>query len=189
MRIVLASGSPRRKELLEMLNVKNLEIIPAQEEEAQHPNMAPDELVKALSFAKAEEVSKSCHDAIVIGADTVVSCDGRILGKPKSEAEAFRMLRLLSGRRHSVFTGVTVFADGAFDCRSEQTYVTFLDLSDEDINRYIAIGECMDKAGAYGAQGYASVFVSKIEGDFFNVMGLPLCRLGQMLKKLGVNLI
>lgn len=189
MTIVLASGSPRRKELLEMLKVKNLEIIPAQGEEAAHPEMPPEELVKALSLAKAEEIAALRPDAIVIGADTVVSCDGRILGKPKTEAEAYQMLKLLSGRTHSVFTGVTVYQNGAFHCESEQTGVTFLDLSDDDINRYIATGECMDKAGAYGAQGYASVFVSKIEGDFFNVMGLPLCRLGQMLKKLGVKLI
>lgn len=189
MRIVLASGSPRRRELLEMLRVKNLEIIPARGEELTHPGLRPSELVMELSRAKASEVAQTERDAVVIGADTIVSFGGRILGKPKSEDGARDMLRLLSGNTHEVFTGVTVIKDGAAYTESERTLVTFLPLSEEDITAYIATGEPMDKAGAYGAQGYASLFVSRIEGDFFNVMGLPLCRLGAMLKKLGVSII
>ena len=191
MKIILASGSPRRKELLEMLHVKNLEIIPAAGEEAPHPELTPDELVKELSRCKAAEVAARCAgaDDVVIGADTIVVLDGAVLGKPKDTDDAKRMLRALSGRSHTVFTGITVIRGGETLCCAERTEVCFRALRDEEIDRYVATGEPMDKAGAYGAQGYASLFVERLDGDFFNVMGLPLCLLGIMLKELGVNLL
>ena len=191
MQIILASGSPRRRELMEMLCPENLRIIPAAGEERADPDLPPDELVKVLSRQKAEEVA-ALHAGpgdVVIGADTVVALDGKILGKPKDETQAGEMLRALSGRAHSVYTGVTVIRDGEERSHAEHTRVFFRPLSDGEIDRYIATGEPMDKAGAYGAQGWASLFVERLEGDFFNVMGLPLCALGKLLKQLGVNLL
>ena len=191
MQIILASGSPRRRELMEMLCPENLEIVPAVGEEAADPALPPDELVKALSRAKAAEVRSRCAapDDAVIGADTVVALDGAVLGKPRDKADARRMLRALSGRTHTVYTGVTVLRGAQSLSHAERTEVRFRALSDEEIERYIATGEPMDKAGAYGAQGYASLFVEHLDGDFFNVMGLPLCALGKLLKQLGVNLL
>jgi len=190
MRIILASGSPRRRELLEMLKVENLEIIPAKGEEKEHPELTPAELVCELSRCKAAEIAPAGEpDTVTIGADTIVVLDGEVLGKPRDEADALRMLRALSGRSHTVYTGVTVIRGETVLSRAERTEVHFRPLTGEEISRYIATGEPMDKAGAYGAQGYASLFVEGLEGDFFNVMGLPLCLLGTMLKELGVNLL
>jgi len=189
MRIILASGSPRRRELLEMLNVKDFEIIPAVGEEFMDPELCPEELVKKLSHDKAAEVAAQSGDALVIGADTVVAFDGAVLGKPKDKADARRMLSLLSGKTHTVFTGVTICCAGKAMTQVESTGVTFLPMSGEEIAAYVETGEPMDKAGAYGAQGIGGLFVSRIDGDFFNVMGLPISRLYLMLKKLGVNLI
>ncbi len=168
-----------------------LRIIPAVGEEVAAPGLPPDQLVRTLSRHKAEEVAAAYAgpEDVVIGADTVVALDGTILGKPKDAADARRMLRALSGRDHSVFTGVTVIRGGTVRCHAEHTLVRFRVLSDDEIDRYIATGEPMDKAGAYGAQGYASLFVERLEGDFFNVMGLPLCALGKLLKQVGVNLL
>lgn len=188
MELILASGSPRRRELLEMLGAR-FTVIPATGEEAVHPELTPAELVKALSRAKAEEVAASHPDAAVIGADTVVSVDGEVLGKPKDEADALRMLRLLSGRSHEVYTGVTVICRGRMQCAAERTEVRFRPLTAREMAAYIATGEPMDKAGGYGIQGYASLFAEGIEGDYFNVMGLPVCRLGSMLREIGVDLI
>jgi len=192
MKIVLASGSPRRKELMEMLNVPDLEIRPAVGEEKAHPELGPAELVRELSRCKAAEIAAlrpAGEDAVVIGADTVVVLDGAVLGKPKDAADAKRMLAALSGRSHTVFTGVTVIRGETVLSHAERTEVHFRPLSPEEIDRYIATGEPMDKAGAYGAQGYASLFVERLEGDFFNVMGLPLCATGNLLKQLGVDLL
>ena len=191
MQIILASGSPRRRELMEMLCPEGLRIIPAVGEEQADPALPPDELVKVLSRRKAEEVAaaNAAEDDVVIGADTVVALDGQILGKPRDAADARRMLHALSGRTHSVFSGVTVIRGCRTLSHAERTEVFFRPLSDDEIDRYIATGEPMDKAGAYGAQGWASLFVERLEGDFFNVMGLPLCALGQLLKQLGVNLL
>ena len=190
MKIILASGSPRRKELMEMFHPRQLLIIPAKGKELAHPELKPDELVMELSRCKAAEVASqhAGDDDVVIGADTVVVLDGAVLGKPQDEADAKQMLQALSGRVHTVFTGLTVIRGGRILQHAEQTLVHFRPLSDEEIDRYIATGEPMDKAGAYGAQGYASLFVEKLEGDFFNVMGLPLCALGNLLKQLGVDL-
>ena len=191
MKLILASGSPRRRELMEMLCPKDLEIVPAVGEEAADPALPPDELVKALSRAKAAEVAARCAgpDDVVIGADTVVALDGAVLGKPRDRDDAKRMLRALSGRTHTVFTGVTVRRDDRIIRHAERTEVRFRPLSDDEIDRYIATGEPLDKAGAYGAQGYASLFVEHLDGDFFNVMGLPLCALGKLLNELGVSLL
>ena len=189
MRLILASGSPRRKELLEMLQLRDLRILSAKGEELPHPELAPDALVRELSRAKCAEVAADHPDALVIAADTIVWMDGLVLGKPHSTEEAFSMLSRLSGRSHSVFTGVCIMAGDTVLCEAEETKVSFRELSPEEIRSYIATGEPMDKAGAYGAQGLASLFVSRIEGDFFNVMGLPVCRLGTMLKKVGVELL
>ena len=192
LRMVLASASPRRRELLEMLKIENLEIIPAKGEETADETLPPDELVCVLSRQKAQEVYERTEgrgDCTFIGSDTIVYLDGKVLGKPADKADAKEMLRSLSGRSHMVYTGVTVIAHGKTISEAEETKVFFRDLSDDEIDAYIATGEPMDKAGAYGAQGIASLFVERLEGDFFNVMGLPICRLGAMLKKLGVNLL
>lgn len=190
MSIVLASGSPRRRELMEMLDVKDLVIIPAKGEEKPPEGEGPGELVMALASAKAREVAaaRAAGDT-VIGADTIVWVDGRVLGKPRSEQEAGQMLRLLSGNVHEVYTGVCLIKDGEESCQFDVTRVRFRPLSEREIAAYIKTGEPMDKAGAYGAQGKAALFVQSIEGDFFNVMGLPLCMLGEMLKQRGVEVL
>lgn len=190
MRIVLASGSPRRKALLTMLGLSDFDVIPAKGEEQVKPGLTPAETVKVLAEAKADEVSEQCGASdVIIAADTIVWLDGQILGKPHSEAEAASMLRRLSGRAHTVYTGVAVLRGERRVIEAEASEVHFRALDEAEIEAYVASGEPMDKAGAYGAQGLAALFVERIEGDFFNVMGLPLCRLGQMLKKLDVRLL
>lgn len=190
MSIILASGSPRRKELLAMLDVKDLKIIPARGEECPPEGVGPEETVKALSLQKAREVAALANDDdIVIAADTIVWFSGRIYGKPHSEAEAKNMLSELSGNTHQVYTGVTIIRGDRIISECEVSDVHFRDITESEIDRYIATGEPMDKAGSYGAQGKGALFVRGIDGDFFNVMGLPLCRLDSMLKKIGYNLI
>ena len=190
MSIVLASGSPRRKELLEMLGSEDMKIIPAKGEEIPPEGAGPAELVAALATAKGREVAAQCAaDDVIIAADTIVWHDGRVFGKPHSREQAATMLRSLSGRAHEVYTGVIVIKNGREVSGAERSVVHFRELSEDEIQRYIDTGEPMDKAGAYGAQGKAALFVRGIEGDFFNVMGLPLCRLGAMLKEQGVVLL
>ena len=190
MSIILASASPRRRELMQMLGVQDLKIIPAVGEEKADPGLPPDELVKTLAAHKAREVAAKCgKDDIVVAADTIVWHSGRVYGKPHSEAEAADMLQALSGDAHEVYTGVAVLRGDALILEAERSAVHFRRLSGAEIDAYIATGEPMDKAGAYGIQGRASLFVEGIEGDFFNVMGLPLCRLGLMLNRLGVSLL
>lgn len=190
MNIVLASASPRRRELLTMLGVKDFKIIPAEGDEIIEEGLTPAEVVCALSRSKADEVSKKCGPSdVIIAADTIVVLDGDILGKPSDKNDAFRMLTLLSGRAHSVFTGVTLMRGEKVFVEFEQTLVRFRNLTEREIEAYIENGEPMDKAGSYGAQGIGALFIEGIEGDFFNVMGLPLCRLSKMLEQLGVYLI
>lgn len=190
MRIVLASASPRRKELMEMLGIENLVIIPAKGEEKAPEGLEPGELVKVLSAQKAEEVAALCdEDDVVIGADTIVWAEGRVYGKPKDRQEAKRMLQSLSGNTHEVYTGVSIVRNGCVISRAEMSKVSFRQLDKREIEAYIDTNEPMDKAGAYGAQGKAALFVRGIEGDFFNVMGLPLCCLGEMLKEQGVVIL
>ena len=190
MQIILASGSPRRRALLEMLGVKDMKVVPAKGEELPPPGATPDELVMALAAAKGREVAALYQaEDVVIAADTIVWFGGRVFGKPHSPAEAAAMLRALSGNTHQVYTGVWVKRGERELCSFEVTAVRFRELSEEELNRYVDSGEPMDKAGAYGAQGKAALFVRSIDGDFFNVMGLPLCRLGEMLKEQGVGLL
>lgn len=189
MDIILASGSPRRKELLEMLGVK-MKVIPAKGEERAPEGLAPGELVMALASAKGREVAAGCEgDCLVIAADTIVWLDGRVFGKPHTAEEAVRMLKTMSGRTHEVYTGVCVISPAGETVEYEVSKVTFRELAEEEIRAYVATGEPMDKAGAYGAQGRGALLVQRIDGDFFNVMGLPVCRLGQMLKQQGVQLL
>ena len=196
MAIVLASASPRRKELMEQFCGKDLVIFPAEGEEVVPDNVEPGETVEALARGKAREVAARLRaegagnrEDIVIGADTIVWHEGRIFGKPHSREEAAAMLRSLSGCTHEVYTGVSLIYGDRELTEHEKTAVTFRVMTEKEILDYIATGEPMDKAGAYGAQGLGALFVSSIEGDFFNVMGLPLCRLGLMLKKTGVELL
>lgn len=204
--IILASGSPRRKELLEQMGL-TFEVCPAKGEEVITTTI-PSDVVAELSKQKAEEIAGgilswiengckkelSCpQDVLVIGADTVVAFEGKILGKPKDEADAKRMLSMLSGNTHSVFTGVTfVFIDQSGKTGEytfyEKTDVTMYDMSEEEIEGYIATGEPMDKAGAYGIQGKGAIYIQGICGDFYNVMGLPIGKLYQELRKLGIDI-
>lgn len=188
MGIILASASPRRRELLEMLGVKNLKILPADTDETVTA-MSPEAEVQAIALEKAKAVAaKSTASDVVIAADTLVYLEGRALAKPADDNDAFRMLRQLSGTRHTVFTGVALVQGTRELTFAEKTDVYFRKLTDAEIHAYIKTGEPMDKAGAYGAQGRAAVFIERIDGDFFNVVGLPLCRLVVMLRCFGIDL-
>ena len=190
MQFVLASASPRRRELLNMLGVKDLIICPAKGEEVIPPHASPAQTVETLAAGKCAEVA-ALYDRrdLILAADTVVAVDDRILGKPRTEAEAEEMLHLLSGREHFVYTGIAVKYGGQSVVEHERTAVHFRSMTGREIRAYIASGECMDKAGAYGIQGLGGYFVSGICGDYYNVVGLPLCRLGVILGRLGVDLI
>ena len=187
MQLILGSQSPRRRELLGLLR-RPFTVRVADIDETMDPGRPPCEEVARVSRLKAEAIPRTPED-VVIAADTIVVCQGQVLGKPRDEADAFRMLRLLSGREHQVMTGLTVLrGEKAVTC-TEVTDIHFRPLTDGEILSYIRTGEPMDKAGAYGAQGFASLFGEGLDGDFFNVMGLPLCLLGTMLNELGVNLL
>ena len=188
MDIILASQSPRRRELLERMGVRDFRIVTPDIDEHMDRALPPQELVGRISLEKALAVQEQeGNAAIIIAADTVVALDGAVLGKPADELEAFKMLSTLSGCRHQVYTGVTVLRGEERYTVSEETTVTFRELSAEEIDRYIATGEPMDKAGAYGIQGYGALLVEGIQGDYYNVMGLPVCRLGCLLRQLGVD--
>ena len=188
MKIILASQSPRRKELLERMGIKDFETISPNVDESAFHGLPPEELVRRLSAEKAAAVAgKVGEDAIVIAADTVVALEGAVLGKPADELEAFKMLSALSGVRHQVYTGVTVCRGGEKQTAHEVTDVTFRELSEREIEDYISTGEPMDKAGAYGIQGYGALLIQGISGDYYNVMGLPVCRLSGMLARFGVD--
>lgn len=181
---ILASGSPRRRELLEMLGVPDLTIRPAKGPERATPGAGPEQTVRELSLHKAQEVAQTCApEDIIIAADTIVYLDGAILGKPKNHDDAVRMLTALSGREHIVYTGVAVLRGGELRQAAERTAVRFRPLTSGEIERYIATGEPMDKAGAYGVQSLGALLVERIDGDFYNVMGLPVEKLGQCLTK------
>ncbi|AGT32956.1 septum formation protein Maf [Geobacillus genomosp. 3] len=184
-RFVLASRSPRRKQLLEMTGWP-FDVQESQADETIAPGTPPEEAVQMLARRKVEAVVPCASDAYVLGADTIVVHDGRLLGKPRTAGEAFETLRLLSGRTHDVWTGVAIATPhGETVSFAEKTAVTFWPLSDEEIETYIATGEPMDKAGAYGIQGRAALFVKRIEGDYFTVVGLPLSRTVRELRRLG----
>ena len=187
MNVILASQSPRRRELLGLFRIP-FQVKVADIDESMEPGADPAAQVALVSRRKAEAIEKNAGD-IVIAADTIVVCDGQILGKPRSKEDAFRMLKLLSGRSHQVMTGLTVIRDDRCISGTEITDVVFRELSDGEIRRYIATKEPMDKAGSYGIQGGASLFVEKISGDYFNVVGLPVCRLGLVLQQLAPALL
>lgn len=182
MSIILASQSPRRRELMGLFRVP-FTVRVADIDETMDQNNSPAREVARVSALKAHAVERQPGD-VVIAADTIVVCDSQILGKPKDETDAFRMLRLLSGRAHQVMTGMTVLRGDRAITHTEVTDIHFRPLTDQEIEDYIRTGEPMDKAGAYGIQGGAALFADRIEGDYFNVVGLPVCRLGLILKDL-----
>ena len=188
MTVVLASQSPRRRELLGQMGFTDFVIHPAKGEEVVDPGLLPDKLVEELSRQKCEEVAAaSGADDLIIAADTVVAIDGTVLGKPRSVQDAFAMLSRLSGRHHTVYTGVTVRRGEQTLTAHEATRVHFRPLTPQEIEAYISTGEPMDKAGSYGIQGYGAMLVEGISGDYFNVVGLPVCLLGRMLAEFGID--
>ena len=187
MEIILASQSPRRRELLHQMGFSDFRIVPARGEEIANPGLTPGELVEALSAQKAAEVSAAWPEDLVIASDTVVAVDGRVLGKPHSEREAVEMLQMLSGRANTVYTGVTVRLGWRAVTEHETAQVRFRTLTSQEIADYVATGEPMDKAGAYGIQGLGALLIEGIEGDYFTVVGLPVCRLGRILTGFGVS--
>ena len=182
MQLILASQSPRRKELLGLFGVPFTVRVADIDETMDFSAPAAEEVAR-VSRLKALAIPRE-DDDVLIAADTIVVCQGRILGKPRDEAEAYAMLRLLSGRDHQVMTGVTVLRGKEERVFTQITDLHFRELSDKEIYRYIATGEPMDKAGAYGIQGGAALFCTHMVGDYYNVMGLPVCRLGQVLRNM-----
>ena len=187
MSLILASASPRRKELLALFGLPFL-IRAADIDETMDPGKSPYDEVGRLSLEKARAVPREADD-LVIAADTIVVCQGRVLGKPGSKEEARAMLRLLSGRDHQVMTGCTILKGDRQDTFTEVTDLHFRELSDREIDRYVSSGEPMDKAGAYGIQGGAALFCTHMVGDYYNVMGLPVCALGLRMKALAPELM
>lgn len=187
MKLILASQSPRRQELLRLFG-QPFAVQVADIDETMDPSKSPCDEVARVSRCKALAVPRAQED-VVIAADTIVVCRGKVLGKPHTEAEAAEMLQLLSGRDHQVMTGVTVLRGQQERVFTEVTDLHFRTLTDKEIQRYIQSGEPMDKAGAYGIQGGAALFCEKMAGDYYNVMGLPVCRLGEVLKELAPELM
>ena len=189
MGIILASGSPRRFELLKMIGIEDFNVIPATCDELITPGLSPESTVCDIALQKAVNVLSLCNeDDIIIAADTLVYLDGEPLGKPVDTEDAAKMLKVLSGRKHTVFTGLALVRGDVQVTAAEPTNVYFRKLSDKEILDYISTGEPMDKAGAYAAQGRGAVFIRRIEGEFFNVMGMPLCLLSEMLNDFGYSL-
>lgn len=194
-KIILASASPRRSEILKNLGVEFEVLVSEADESSVSPDCGAELYVQELALLKAAAAAKKTdikRNAVVVSADTVVVSDGKILGKPKDENDAAEMLKMLSGKEHSVITGICVFRmkDAFSVCDSVVTKVKFKDLSDDVIKRYIATNEPMDKAGAYGIQGKGSLLCEKLDGDYFNVVGLPVSRLCDILRdEFGIELI
>ena len=184
MNLILASQSPRRRELLGLTGLDFIVRV-ADIDETMDPGRAPFEEVARVSRLKALDVAREPDD-VVIAADTIVVCEGKVLGKPRDEADAFRMLSLLSGRNHQVMTGMTVLQGDEIVTHTEVTRLRFRNLLPGEIRAYIASGEPMDKAGAYGIQGGAALFCTRMEGDYYNVMGLPGCALSVILRTFGL---
>ena len=184
MNLILASQSPRRRELLGLTGLPFI-VRAADIDETMDSGRAPFDEVARVSRLKAEAVARKPED-VVIAADTIVVCGGEVLGKPRNEADAFRILSLLSGRHHEVMTGMTVVCGDKVITHTEVTRIHFRELHPEEIRAYIASGEPMDKAGAYGIQGGAALFADEMVGDYYNVMGLPVCRLAVILRSLGL---
>jgi len=185
--LILASSSPRRKELLENLRIP-FAVTSSDVDESFDPKLAPEEVVMELADRKAQKVFRENSDAFVIGSDTMVVANNQILGKPADEAEAVRMLKMLSGSQHEVYTGVSIVSKNNSTRFYERTEVWFWELTDEEIQAYVKSGEPLDKAGAYGIQQLGSMLVKKIHGDYFAVVGLPVARTIRELKRLGYPL-
>ena len=185
-RIILASQSPRRRELLTLVGIPH-EVVPANIDESLLPDELPATHAERLARSKAEVIAAREPDAVIIGSDTIVVLDGDILGKPNDAAEAARTLKRLSGRTHTVLTAVAVAYHGRTVSGVESVEVTFRPLSTTQIEEYIATGEPMDKAGAYGIQGFGAVIVERVHGDYFAVMGLALGRLVGLLEQVGLS--
>jgi septum formation protein len=185
-RVVLASASPRRRQLLELIGIAH-EVRPANIDESMRPREAPRRHAERLAREKATAIAKRDPDLITIAADTIVVINRKVLGKPKDADDAARMLALLSGREHVVTTAVAVSRGKKLRSAVEEVRVRFRRLRDDEIEAYIATGEPMDKAGAYGIQGYGATIVERIEGDYFAVMGLPIVRLVGLLRDVGVR--
>lgn len=186
LQVILASSSPRRRELLTLIGIAH-EVRPADINESLLAGELPVPHAERLARAKALTIAERNPSAVVIGSDTIVVIDEQILGKPADEGDAHRMLRMLSGREHTVFTAVAVALGGEIVSAVERVQVTFRELSDSDIADYIATREPMDKAGSYGIQGFGATIIEKVDGDFFAVMGLSLVRLVELMQKLGVR--
>jgi septum formation protein len=182
-RLLLASASPRRAELLRAAGFE-FDVRPANADESVHPGETPDVYVRRVAEAKARAVLPFADNRVVVAADTTVVIDNHMLAKPENDADAARMLRLLSGRRHEVLTGVTLATSTRMLTRVDTTIVEFAALSDEEIAWYVESGEPIDKAGAYGVQGLASRFVTRIEGSYSNVVGLPVALVSTLLTEL-----
>lgn len=187
MQVILASSSPRRRELLGLFGIPFV-VRAADIDETMDPEKAPFDEVARVSRAKALAVPRG-EDDLVIAADTIVVCAGRVLGKPRTKEEAAAMLTLLSGRDHQVMTGFTVRRGDTLLTRTEVSHIFFRPLEEKEILAYAETGEPLDKAGAYGIQGKAALFVTRLEGDYYNVMGLPVCALTQCLRQLGVTIL
>ena len=187
MQIILASQSPRRQELMRQIGL-SFTVLPAQHEALPNENLPFAEAVREIAVQKAQDVAnylgENGEDKLIIAADTMVCLKNELLGKPISEADAKNMLKRLSGETHTVYTAVVLYQNGKIHSDTVATDVTFRKLSDAEIVSYVSTGEPLDKAGAYGVQGLAAHFVSRIEGDFYNVVGLPLCRLWEMLDEI-----
>jgi len=187
-KLILASASPRRRELLEQMGVFDFTVTPAPYE-IEADSLPPAEAVVRIALAKGQAVAETAEPgALVLAADTEVLFDGKLLGKPQDKADAVRMLRQLSGTKHTVYTGVALLQDGKKVTGVEVTDVYFRELTDAEIETYVETGEPLDKAGAYGIQGRAAHFVRRIEGDVYNVIGLPLCLVTELTREMGVLL-
>lgn len=185
--IILASASPRRRELLSLI-VNSYRVIPSEFDEGLVPkDLEPMDHVIYSAYMKAKDIADKYPEAIVIGADTIVTVRNQILGKPENQGDAARMLQMLSGKTHQVYTGISVIGNGNEYKDCECTDVIFRNLSDELISRYIATGEPMDKAGAYAIQGKGSVLICSINGCYFNVVGLPVYKLSLLLERIGIH--
>jgi septum formation protein len=185
--LILASSSPRRKALLQNLNL-SFEVSSKNVDESFDPDLQPSEIVMELAQRKAQAVFQEHPEAFVIGSDTIVVFQGQILHKPIDEADAARKLRMLSGHTHEVYTGVSILSSQSTVRFYEKTEVSFWELTDDEIMSYVQSGEPLDKAGAYGIQGYGSMLVEKINGDYYAVVGLPVSRTIRELKKLGYKM-
>jgi septum formation protein len=186
LRVILASSSPRRRQLLDLVGIAH-EVKPSDIDESLIVGELPEQYAERLAREKVAVIAEASPDALVIGADTIVVIDDMVLGKPQDVGEAESMLRRLSGRSHTVMTAVAATFDGRLASGVEIVDVTFLPLADEEISRYVATGEPMDKAGAYGIQGYGATIVRRIDGDYFAVMGLSLVRLVALFREIGVS--